>query len=408
VEFLSDNTPDLHDPFPGFPLPGVDGLAPLNPRRLPPYLLGSILTSDLDVRTPKISWLDLLKQPLYNLEAAADYLDNSRTTEEWGERWGEVISDTFFINALAETSDIGAYSAGYYANLVNQKYYQETLDGRLEDMNKLLPRTFESQLHKAYNRRVELQKRYDQGLTFDQILEQANEKGPTLDAHLGVTGVGIWHDKSEPELTSQNFGKLRERFQQNWQKYTSFMEKLRNMQGMGRADWTSNFGLDETIIEENPEWVDPDKHKPNFDNNDDTNFQYIYFSIGRELYPFFLLLILPGSSQILETFLSPRTVYNMHRILRINFLISLSLTTFEFAKEYSKSSAERRKSIRSKLFGRFNYKERILRWAKTRSNIRGYMINQEELRDNTQKFNMDTLNYTVKMLKDLLDTNTLE
>lgn len=104
----------------------AEALIPINVGRLPPYLAGSMVGSEM----PEL--VDKIKTPFSNIEAMKDYLEFSKSDIQYRDRFWEVSEDTAIVNILSETGgDAGAFAAGGYANACAIKYLDKMVDTEL-------------------------------------------------------------------------------------------------------------------------------------------------------------------------------------------------------------------------------------------------------------------------------------
>ena len=90
--------------------PEAEALVPINPHHWGPYAAGAALASDL----PNLE--DRLKQGVFNLETAYDYLDTAPTDVCYNDRFADVFEDFLKVNAMcALGGDAGAFAAGAVA-----------------------------------------------------------------------------------------------------------------------------------------------------------------------------------------------------------------------------------------------------------------------------------------------------
>lgn len=122
---------------------GVEGIVPLNPARYPAYLAGSACGSD-----PSYGLYDSLMTPGVNLVDAYEYLDTSRSVQEYAQRLETLTRDTFYVNSLCESGEeVGSFTAGLYANQCCEEYMKERILAANEQL------TFEQDLQIALTRR---------------------------------------------------------------------------------------------------------------------------------------------------------------------------------------------------------------------------------------------------------------
>ena len=104
----------------------VEALIPVNVGRLPPYLAGSIMRSDIP------EFVDKVKTPFSNIEAMKDYLNYTKSDVQYSNRFWDVCKDTATVNLLAETGgDAGAFASGSYANICANKYMNKMVETEL-------------------------------------------------------------------------------------------------------------------------------------------------------------------------------------------------------------------------------------------------------------------------------------
>lgn len=114
----------LEDQFRDFlALPVADALIPINPKRLVPYVAGSILSQDLGVAK------DLVGRPFDNLIVAGNFIQNGHNATHVAKRAGIVLKDTININFMAEGGGLyGATAAGAHANQCTDLYRRSIID----------------------------------------------------------------------------------------------------------------------------------------------------------------------------------------------------------------------------------------------------------------------------------------
>jgi hypothetical protein len=97
-------------------------LVPLNPRRLPAYISGSILSQDLTKSA------DVVSKPWENAKLAANYLRSSHNATHARQRAAEVFLDTVKINLAAEGRPfMGPVVAGQMANKAASGYQHKII-----------------------------------------------------------------------------------------------------------------------------------------------------------------------------------------------------------------------------------------------------------------------------------------
>lgn len=77
-------------------IPKAQALIPLNPRRLPSHVSGSILSQNLASST------DMVTKPLQNLKVAYNYVRDGQNFTHTVKRLGEVAYDTAKINVMGK------------------------------------------------------------------------------------------------------------------------------------------------------------------------------------------------------------------------------------------------------------------------------------------------------------------
>ena len=98
-------------------IPKAHALIPVNPRKIPGHVGGSILSQDLGMST------DMVTKPLQNLKVAYNYVRDGHNVTHTVKRLGEVAYDTGKINLMAESAPIvGPAYAGQMANSCAKKY----------------------------------------------------------------------------------------------------------------------------------------------------------------------------------------------------------------------------------------------------------------------------------------------
>ena len=109
--------------------PGAEALIPLNLRRLPSYIGGTILSQDLSKTT------DIVSKPLHNLQVCKNYVLTSHNATHAVRRGAEVFVDTTKVNLMCESVPIaGPALAGQHASECAQKYTDKIIiDYKLVD-----------------------------------------------------------------------------------------------------------------------------------------------------------------------------------------------------------------------------------------------------------------------------------
>lgn len=104
----------------------VEDLAPINPRHLIGYTLGSAAACEM----PSLEYR--VKTPLENFRVVGEYLEPSKSDLQYRNRFWNVARDTLVINAIAEFGDSsGAFIAGATANLKAETYLREMVETEL-------------------------------------------------------------------------------------------------------------------------------------------------------------------------------------------------------------------------------------------------------------------------------------
>ena len=98
----------------------AEALAPVNPRRWPPFVFGSFMASDMPESKDK------LQTPLNNLRVAKEYLETSQSDLQYRARLWQVLQDTAAINIASEQGDVlGSFAAGAISNKIADGYIDE-------------------------------------------------------------------------------------------------------------------------------------------------------------------------------------------------------------------------------------------------------------------------------------------
>lgn len=98
----------------------AEALAPVNPRRWPPFVFGSFMASDMPESKDK------LQTPLNNLRVAKEYLETSQSDLQYRARLWQVLQDTAAINIASEQGDVlGSFAAGASSNKIADGYMDE-------------------------------------------------------------------------------------------------------------------------------------------------------------------------------------------------------------------------------------------------------------------------------------------
>ena len=91
--------------------PGAEALVLLNPRHLPSYISGTILSQDLSKST------DVISKPFHNLQVAKNYVATGHNASHTFKRGLDVFVDTAKINLLCESAEVvGPTLAGQHAS----------------------------------------------------------------------------------------------------------------------------------------------------------------------------------------------------------------------------------------------------------------------------------------------------
>jgi len=115
-----EDTPFLAHYFPNI---FAKALVPLNPHRWPAFAAGSAMASEM----PEFG--DKIQTPLNNLVVAKEYLETSKSDEQWRDRFWQVIQDTVSINGACEMGEnLGSFGAGAAANKIADDYMDEMVE----------------------------------------------------------------------------------------------------------------------------------------------------------------------------------------------------------------------------------------------------------------------------------------
>jgi len=128
---MDDFFPEMQ---PYFPNMFAEALIPVNPIRLPAYVAGSAMSSDM----PEFS--DKIKTPFENLIVAKEYLETSQSDIQWRDRFWQLTEDTMKINMASEVGkEPGSFAAGALSNKIADKYMTEMVETllSLNDQEKL-------------------------------------------------------------------------------------------------------------------------------------------------------------------------------------------------------------------------------------------------------------------------------
>ena len=112
----------------------AEALMPLSLHKIGPFIVGSATASEM----PDVA--DKFQTPFTNLITAREYIESSKSDIQYRDRFWQVIADTTIINGMCLTADdIGAFTAGAYANQVADRYMMEmvTTSATLTEQEKL-------------------------------------------------------------------------------------------------------------------------------------------------------------------------------------------------------------------------------------------------------------------------------
>ena len=127
IDSILHNFNDLMEVLDFLKIPSAEALIPLNPKRLPAHIAGSILGQDLQNAD------SLIAKPFNNLKVSKEYLTTAHNRSHFYSRAREVAQDTIRVNACGEWGEIGTAGSGVYANWAANKYElkMESDDNRL-------------------------------------------------------------------------------------------------------------------------------------------------------------------------------------------------------------------------------------------------------------------------------------
>lgn len=124
IEYINE----ILDKVGEFP-PGAEALVPLNPRRLPSYVGGIILSDNIE------KGAGIVTKPLHNLEVAKNFVATGHNHSHIAKRAAEVFVDTVKVNLMAESIPLaGPAIAGQHASDCTAKYTKQIVtDFKLVD-----------------------------------------------------------------------------------------------------------------------------------------------------------------------------------------------------------------------------------------------------------------------------------
>ena len=117
---IDDDIPFLANYFPSM---FAKALIPVNLRKWPSYVAGSVMACDM----PEFG--DKIQTPVNNLIVAKEYLETAKSDIQWRHRFWQLSQDTFSINGACEMGgDVGSFGAGATANKIADRYMNEMFE----------------------------------------------------------------------------------------------------------------------------------------------------------------------------------------------------------------------------------------------------------------------------------------